>query len=123
MTEQKKPAEAAPTPAQPDPTAEARNRIEGLKGEIAKTRQELIHLRGLILNRDPALAKKLEKENEDFALRVRALEQCLHGLIAEAMSPKSADEDKTRYDVIRLAAIEHFKKTNVNPELWKSLES
>lgn len=123
MTDEKKPAEAAAAPPPPDPIAEARARIDGMKADATKLRQELIHLRGLILNRDPELAKKLEKENEDYALRVRALEQCLHGLLAESMSPKNTDEDKTRYDVIRLAAIEHFKKTNVNPDLWKSLES
>jgi hypothetical protein len=129
VTDEKKPPAspaqpAAPAePPPPDPAVEAKTRIDSLKANVNTTRQELIHLRGLILNRDPELAKKLEKENQDLAARVRDLEKCLHGLLQEAMSPRNDGEEKTRYEVIRSAAIEHLKKTNVNPDLWKSLES
>lgn len=123
-SENKKPAApAVAEPPPPDPAAEAKARIDALKSDVAKIRQELIHLRGLILNRDPELAKKLEKENLDLTGRVRDLEKCLYGLLQESTSPRNGDEEKSRYEVIRNAAIEHFKKTNVNPDLWKSLES
>lgn len=124
MTDAKKPP-AAPTAPAPTPLPEdaAKTRIEEAQKEIRALKQEIVNMNGKIMNLDPQVAQKLQTKNDELRGRRDALIKALFALHGDAVTGRSPEEEQIRSEVLRLAAVEYFKKANVDPQLWKSLES
>jgi hypothetical protein len=80
-------------------------------------------LEGRAVNRDPKLIARLKKENEELSKRFTLLKKALFAIIAESYQPRTADEVKLQYEVLRKATIEYCQNAKVDPELWKSIAS
>jgi hypothetical protein len=103
--------------------AEINHRINGLQATLQVLNAEVRMLEGKLSNRDPALCQKLKSENAELQKRFDLLKNVLFAMISESYQPRNADEVKLQYEVLRLAAVEYFKNTKTDPELWKSIES
>lgn len=115
----KTPAAAAPQ----SPEAQALARVKELREKISQAHQQILTLEGKLKNRDPNLIARLKKENDEMGKRFALLKKSLFAIIAESYQPRSADELKLQYEVLRRAAVEYCKKAKIDPELWKSIAS
>lgn len=122
MSEQKK-----TTPQTQDleasPEAQAEARIKELQAAIVRLQKELRTMKGQFSNRDPRLLRTLQQENEALQKRLARLETALLGLLLDAFRPRTVEEEKQQYEILRLAAVEFCQKANVDPEIWKNLVS
>lgn len=105
------------------PPADVNARIVGLRAEIEVIRKDLVSMQGKLKNRDPSLLNGLKEENARLKQRLVRLESAAHGLNAESLLPRDPAEAKAAVETLRLAAVEHCKKTNVDTNLWKKIES
>jgi predicted nuclease with TOPRIM domain len=101
--------------------AEVTARINALQETVKVLEGEIRTLTGRFANRNPALLAPLKKENTELTERLEKLEKCHLGLLLETTKPRQNDEFKTMTEVLRLAAIEYFRKANINPEIWKNI--
>jgi hypothetical protein len=120
--EQSKTAPPVPSPA-PSPEAAANARIKDLQARIIALQTEVKMLQGRFSNRDPRLLRLIKAENAELGARAQLLEKALQGLMLDALEPRNAEEEATRYSILREATVELCKNTNVDPEIWKSLAS
>jgi uncharacterized coiled-coil protein SlyX len=115
----------------PPPTAAAeaaapvgiQARIAELEKTLAATLHEVRTLEGKLANRDPKLIAQLKKENDELTKRFDVLKNVLFAMISESYLARNADEFKLQYEVLKQAALEYFKTSNTDPELWKSIAS
>jgi len=114
------PAGAAQAPAL---NTEINVRINEVQATANALAQEVRMLEGMLANRDPILCQKLKNENAELQKRFDLLKSVLFAMILESYQPRNADEVKLQYEVLRLAAVDYFKKTKTDPEIWKSIES
>lgn len=121
MTDPKAPDKAAGHT--PTPEDYASLRVKELQATLTLLQTALRTSQGKLANRDPTALQRLTYENENLTARIRLLEAALLALAAEAHQPKTSEEEKTRLNLLRHAALDYCKKTNVDPELWKNLES
>jgi hypothetical protein len=110
----------APTAA---PASALQSRIAELEKTLATTRQEVRTLEGKLANRNPRIIDGLKKENEELSKRFEVLKNVLFAMISESYLARNADEFKLQYEVLKQAALEYFKTSNTDPELWKSIAS
>lgn len=121
MTDAKVPPSTA-TPSAPAPLG-IQGRIAELEKTLATTLQEVRTLEGKLANRDPALIATLKKGNDELEKRFNVLKNVLFAMINESYLARNADEFKLQYEVLKQAALEYFKTSNTDPELWKSIAS
>jgi hypothetical protein len=116
---------AAAEPAQPaaemTPEAAVRGRIEALQKEVDALSNDLRTVQGKLANRDPVLIAQIHRENAELKTRLGGLQKALYALLTEMMTPSQPDDLSLRYEVLRRAAIDYFKKANVDPEIWKNI--
>jgi hypothetical protein len=112
-----------PSPAVPTPLSSVQSRVGELEKTLATTLQEVRSLEGKIANRDPKTIEALKKENDALSRRFDLLKNVLFAMIAESYLARNADEFKLQYEVLKQAALEYFKTSNTDPELWKSIAS
>lgn len=98
-------------------------RIAELQDKLTILKQEVRIIQGRLANRDPAASARLQEENKKLKERVTALEKALYAIITDFQKPRSSEEATLHNDVLRVAAVDHFKKANVDPELWKNIVS
>ena len=118
---------APATPAQPKgpvtPESEASARIAHLQTAVDALKAEVKTLKGKLANRDPVLQHKLKSENEALTTRLKLLKKALFGIMMDSYKPRLTDEAEIKYEVLRRAAVDYFKKANIAPEIWKNIES
>lgn len=123
MSEQNpKTATAAPAHSA-SPEAECSARIKEIQARIVALQSEIRMIQGRYANRDPALARTLAKENELHHARLVLLQKALFGLMMDSYKPRQAQEEQQQYEILRRSTVEYCKKANVDPEIWKNLES
>jgi hypothetical protein len=105
------------------PEAEAMARIKALQAQITVLNQDSKIIEGKLANRDPKLVAKLESENAFIKARIEKLELAIGAVFTRSNQPTSLDDLKTQYEILRSAAVEYFKKNNVDAELWKNIVS
>jgi hypothetical protein len=115
------PATAAATP--PAAPTTIQGRVAELEKNLATTLQEVRTLEGKLANRNPKLIEALKKENDELEKRFQVLKNVLFAMISESYLARNADEFKLQYEVLKQAALEYFKVSNTDPELWKSIAS
>jgi len=103
------------------PEEEAEERIEQLRKNVEALEQELKTLEGRFTNRDPAQALRLEKENTELAERLDKLEKCLVGIFGDLLRPRQLDEAKLQHEVLREAAVQFCKISNIDADIWRSI--
>lgn len=96
---------------------------EDLRKEIMKVQQETRQFQGQLANRSQALLEKLKLENDGLKARIPRMELALNALIMDSLKPRMAEDEKLQYEALRQAAVEFFKRANVDPQIWKSLVS
>jgi hypothetical protein len=112
------PAAATPAP-EPDPS----RRIELLQEQLAKAEAEAKTLEGRLSNRNPGIVQAIQAENDLLRQRSRNLRKAIFLLIEESLGPSQPAEAKLRTEALRAAGAEYCKKNNINPDLWKNIES
>lgn len=115
------PVVAAPKGPQPEDLA--KGRIKDLDTEIARLKVVNAIARGRMTNRNPDLLKRLKKENEALSRRYVKLQKALYLLLMDTFAPRQADDMKTKYEVLKTSTIDYCKKTKIDQQLWKNLES
>jgi hypothetical protein len=115
--------QAAAKPAGPNPEAEANARITELQAKVGLLQQQILTLEGKAINRDPNLIARLKKENDELSKRFTLLKKALFAIISESYQPRTAEEIKLQYEVLRKATVEYCQNAKVDPELWKSIAS
>jgi hypothetical protein len=100
---------------------ESQARVNLLRAQVVLLEKELHTIQGKLDNRDPVAARKLSKENSELRARVVRLEKALSGLIADGFLAREPADQKLKNDVLQQAAVEFFKKANLDPELWKNI--
>jgi hypothetical protein len=98
-------------------------KVAELQSQLAFERLEIRSIEGKLTNRDPRLIAQLKVENEALTKRFEQLKSVLFAMILESYQARNADEFKLQYEVLKQAALEYFKTTNTDPELWKSIAS
>jgi hypothetical protein len=96
------------------PEDQAKARLADLKTQVQALEKENRTLSGRVANRSGVRMSDLEKEAQLLKLRLGALEKALFEIIEEGFQPQTPEE-------LRLSALEYFKESNTNPELWKNL--
>jgi hypothetical protein len=115
---------AAQAPAAPAaPPSGTQVRIAELQAALETVTSDIRTAQGRLSNRDPQVVGKLKNENAELAKRFELLKSTLFAMITESYQARNADEFKLQYEVLKLAALEYFKITNTDPELWKSIAS
>ena len=104
-------------------STEIHARINELQTTVQNLTTEVHMLDGKLSNRNPELYQKLKEENAELQKRFDLLKTVLFAMISESSQPRNADEMKLQYEVLRLAAVDYFKKAKTDPELWKSIAS
>lgn len=117
------PAKKPAAPPPPNPEAEATARVNALQDTVKALEIEVRILQGKTANRDPRAFKELARENTALQERVVRLQKALYGLLSESSQPRTNEDYKNRVEILRRSALDYCKKLNVNPELWKSIES
>ncbi len=125
MADKKNSAAIPSTPAAPalSPAEEVKLRIKTLEENIQSLQRQIKILNGRLIALDPQAAKQIESENKIFESRIQKLEIILFALITENQSSKDPADAKLKFEVFRAAALDYFKKANVDPETWKNLAS
>ena len=103
--------------------AEVRARISELQRNFDNLGQEVAHLKGQLLNLDPLLTTRLQRKNGELQERKTSLEKALFMLLTDLAKSRTQEEERIRGEMLRQAAVEHFTKLNIDPQLWKNLES
>lgn len=101
----------------------AQARIDELQLQIGLLNKEIHTINGKISNRDEDFVANLQKENTKLKLRLVDLEKALRALLADAYKGRQSDELRLKLEILRQSAIGYFKKNNVDPEIWKNIES
>jgi hypothetical protein len=117
------PPSSSPPPVTASPEGDLNLRITELQAQNALLLQEIVTLEGKINNRDPLLLEKTKKENETMKQRFQILKKTLFAIISESYQPRTAEEAKLQYEVLRKATVEYCKKAKIGQEIWKSIES
>ena len=117
------PAASAVTTPKVSPEAEANTRITALQVQVTALKAEIKTIEGKLANKNPLTANALKKENDELRARNLILQKAFHGIITEGFKPRQAEDMKMQYEVLCQAAIEYFKKANVDPEIWKNIVS
>ena len=120
MTDQK-PKNESNTPQTPEEAANLR--VKELQTALARLQSEIRTGQGKLANRDPTILKRLTHENEQLHFRINLLEAALLALCQDALVPKNAEDDAARLEILRQATLDYCRKKNVDPEIWKNLES
>lgn len=107
----------------PPSTAELMTRIQGLQARLKALQEEVRVLQGQVSNRDAGRLKAIALENETLQKRVAALEEGLFSLLVDAFKPRHTRDEKLQYEILRSHTVEYCEKSNVDPEIWKSLVS
>jgi hypothetical protein len=124
MADDKKPKagkQDAKPAGQTTPETEATSRINVLQESIKAVEGEIRTLSGRFANRNPALVEPVKKENEELKKRMDLLQKALFGLLLESTKTKLMEDQKNQLDILKQAAIDYFKKANINPDLWKNI--
>ena len=114
---------ADPTSPTYSPESETTGRIKALEERAKTLNLEVKSLDGRFANRNPAALASIKAENAQLHIRFEKLQNALYSLLSERLSLGTPEENKLRTDILRTAAIEYFKKTNTDAELWKNLVS
>lgn len=124
MSEKEKPPQTpSPSKIALPPEEEVRNRIQELEKAILKITGEIRSLKGKIDNNNPAEIAEIQAQNNMFQGRIESLRKALYVLTMELFSRRQPDDMKQKCEVLRLAAVEYFKNSKVNQEIWKNIES
>jgi hypothetical protein len=127
MSEKKPPAGADAKAADPKsaaaPAAPTESKITVLTEQLKQLEQSIRTIEGRIRNRDPKLTKALQQENAELLKKLSSLERALFAVLVDADLPRTAPEFQQRHVVLQQNAVEFFKQTKIDNELWKNIES
>ncbi len=85
--------------------------------------QEIHSLRGKIANRKPGILKSLQTENQKLKTKASQLQKTVFNLTSQLLKPRSVKDSELQYDSAYRSAVEFFKTTKADAELWKNIES
>lgn len=103
--------------------AEVRSRISELQRQLDNLNQEVTHIRGQLLNLDPLLTSRMQRRNQELCARMANLEKALYSMLHDAGASRTQEEERTKREMLSRSAAEYFEKLNIDPHLWKNLES
>lgn len=116
------PAGAA-TAAAPNADGDIATRVTNLVQDVKTLETEIKILEGRLKNRNPVALEQSKKENEALKVKIQNLEKAFFVLLSGTTQPKKEDEQKLGTEALRLAAVDYFKASNTNIDLWKNIES
>lgn len=126
MAEEKKPAAPA-APAKPGETSAAaappKITVESLRDDVATLKREIRSLEGLLQNRDPKVIAAFKAENDLLRTRVAKLQKALVLILVDAQRPRSAEDANSTYTCIQQSSLKYLQKLEMDPEIWKRIES
>lgn len=123
MTNPKNDNTPPPAPAAQATEAEVQARINNVQEAIKKIEGEIKSIEGKIANNNPTEIAEIQAENNLLQGKVEQLENFLFALILEAYQGSQLEAMKMKGEVLRLSAVEYFKKANIKIEIWKNIES
>ena len=103
--------------------SEILKRTKELEAVLAAAESETRSLEGKIRNRSQADPKLIEDELARMETRLKRLRALLGACLLESVRGANEAEALQQSESLRLSAIEYFKRTNVDTELWKNIAS
>jgi septal ring factor EnvC (AmiA/AmiB activator) len=104
--------------------SEIQKRIQELESALASAEGETRSLEGKIRNRAQAAdSKPIQDEITRMETRLKRLRSLLGACLLESVRGANEPEAFHQSESLRLSAVEYFKRTNVDTELWKNIAS
>ena len=103
--------------------SEILKRMKELEEQLSITQRENRSLEGKIRNRSSADPKPIQSDISLQESRLSRLRTLLGACLLESARGANEIEAFQQSENLRLSAVEYFKRTNVDTELWKNIAS
>lgn len=98
-------------------------KVTQLETQLKSLENEIKIINGKLKNRSVSRISELEPENQKLREELKQQQRILLGVLIDNFRPNQASDEKIQFENYKLGTLEYMKKLEIEPDLWKNIES